>query len=258
MALCFSGLSNTIVPMPSATVARSCSHPVSITGDASKQSREADVADAKRRAPGRWRGIRVVDLTRARAGPTCVRQLADSRCRRRAGRRPARRRHRRLRRANLQRNKRSVALDLHHPDGSGRVPRARRPRRRVRREPAAEREAPARHRARSAPRAQPAPRLRQPLGIRPGPAPTPSAVGLDQVAQGMGGRDVGDRAARDRPVARRHRDQRHRVGHVPHPRRARGAVRARAHGSRAVGAHVAARVDGQPHGLPGLPLAHRR
>ena len=159
--------------------------------------------------------------------------------------------------ANLQRNKRSVALDLHHPDGLGRVPRADRPRRRVRREPAPEREAPPRHRARRAAGAQPAPRVREPLGLRPD-RPVRRARWARPGRAGHGRRDVGHRPAGYGPVAGRHRDQRHRVGHVPHPRRARRAARARAHRSRAVGAHVAARVDGQPHGLPGLPLADRR
>jgi formyl-CoA transferase len=66
---------------------------------------------------GPLHGIRMVDLTRARSGPTCVRQLADlgadvvqvadPRSGDIAGSDSA----------NLQRNKRSVALDLHHPDG---------------------------------------------------------------------------------------------------------------------------------------------
>lgn len=57
-------------------------------------------------------GIRVVDLTRARSGPTCVRQLADlgadvvQVADPRAGDISG------SDSANLQRNKRSVALDL--------------------------------------------------------------------------------------------------------------------------------------------------
>ena len=62
-------------------------------------------------------GIRVIDLTRARSGPTCVRQLADLGADvvqvsdPRAGDIGG------SDSANLQRNKRSCALDLHHPDG---------------------------------------------------------------------------------------------------------------------------------------------
>lgn len=61
--------------------------------------------------------IRVVDLTRARAGPTCVRQLADLGADVVQVVDP---RHGDIGgsdSANLHRNKRSVALDLHHAEG---------------------------------------------------------------------------------------------------------------------------------------------
>lgn len=62
-------------------------------------------------------GLRVVDLTRARAGPTCVRQLADLGADVVAVVDPRRGDIGGSDHANLQRNKRSVALDLRHPDG---------------------------------------------------------------------------------------------------------------------------------------------
>jgi crotonobetainyl-CoA:carnitine CoA-transferase CaiB-like acyl-CoA transferase len=61
--------------------------------------------------------VKVVDLTRARAGPTCVRQLADlgadvvQVCDPRRGDIGG------SDAANLHRNKRSIVLDLQHPDG---------------------------------------------------------------------------------------------------------------------------------------------
>jgi crotonobetainyl-CoA:carnitine CoA-transferase CaiB-like acyl-CoA transferase len=61
--------------------------------------------------------VRVIDLTRARAGPTCVRQLADMGaevvqvCDPRGGDIGG------SDAANLHRNKRSMVLDLQHPDG---------------------------------------------------------------------------------------------------------------------------------------------
>ena len=202
-------------------------------------------------------GIRVVDLTRARSGPTCVRQLADlgadvvqvsdPRAGDIAGSDSA----------NLQRNKRSVALDLHHPDGLAAflaltdradvfVENMR-------------------------------PSVKHRLGIGPDvlldrnprlvyasisgfgqTGPYAERGGLDQVAQGMGGVMSVTGPPGSGPWRVGHRDQRHRVGHVPHPGRARRAVRPGAHRPRAVGPHVVARGDGQLHGLPGVPVAHRR
>jgi crotonobetainyl-CoA:carnitine CoA-transferase CaiB-like acyl-CoA transferase len=64
-------------------------------------------------------GIRVVDLTRARAGPTCVRQLADLGADVVQVVDPAHGDIGGSDSANLQRNKRSVALDLKAPEGLG-------------------------------------------------------------------------------------------------------------------------------------------
>jgi crotonobetainyl-CoA:carnitine CoA-transferase CaiB-like acyl-CoA transferase len=66
---------------------------------------------------GPLEGIRVVDLTRARSGPTCVRQLADLGADVVQVTDPRSGDIRGSDSANLQRNKRSIALDLHHPDG---------------------------------------------------------------------------------------------------------------------------------------------
>jgi crotonobetainyl-CoA:carnitine CoA-transferase CaiB-like acyl-CoA transferase len=61
--------------------------------------------------------IRVIDLTRARAGPTCVRQLADLGADVIQVVDPHHGDIGGSDSANLQRNKRSVALDLHQPEG---------------------------------------------------------------------------------------------------------------------------------------------
>lgn len=61
--------------------------------------------------------LRVVDLTRARSGPTCVRQLADLGADVVQVVDPHHADIAGSDSANLQRGKRSVALDLHHPDG---------------------------------------------------------------------------------------------------------------------------------------------
>ena len=62
-------------------------------------------------------GLRVVDLTRARAGPTCVRQLADFGAAVVQVVDPSAGDISGSDSANLQRNKRSVALDLKAPEG---------------------------------------------------------------------------------------------------------------------------------------------
>jgi len=66
---------------------------------------------------GALAGIRVVDLTRARAGPTCVRQLADLGADVVQVVDPAHGDIGGSDSANLQRNKRSIALDLKAPPG---------------------------------------------------------------------------------------------------------------------------------------------
>jgi crotonobetainyl-CoA:carnitine CoA-transferase CaiB-like acyl-CoA transferase len=66
---------------------------------------------------GALAGIRVVDLTRARAGPTCVRQLADFGADVVQVVDPAAGDIGGSDSANLHRNKRSIALDLKSPEG---------------------------------------------------------------------------------------------------------------------------------------------
>jgi crotonobetainyl-CoA:carnitine CoA-transferase CaiB-like acyl-CoA transferase len=70
-------------------------------------------------AAGPLAGIRVIDLTRARAGPTCVRQLADLGADVVQVVDPHHGDIGGSDSANLQRNKRSIALDLRHPEALG-------------------------------------------------------------------------------------------------------------------------------------------
>ena len=72
---------------------------------------------SERQSNGALAGIRVVDLTRARAGPTCVRQLADLGADVVQVVDPASGDIAGSDSANLQRNKRSIALDLKDPAG---------------------------------------------------------------------------------------------------------------------------------------------
>ena len=69
------------------------------------------------RTAGALEGIRVVDMTTARSGPTCTRQLADLGAEVLHVVDPRRGDIGGSDGANLQRSKRSVAIDLRHPDG---------------------------------------------------------------------------------------------------------------------------------------------
>lgn len=68
-------------------------------------------------AAGALDGLQVLDLTIARAGPTCVRQLADMGADVIQIARPGARDLSGSDAHNLHRNKRSIAIDLKHPDG---------------------------------------------------------------------------------------------------------------------------------------------
>ena len=70
-----------------------------------------------RSTEGALAGIRVVDLTRARSGPTCVRQLADLGAEVIQVAQPKGGGLGGSDHANLHRNKRSIIVDLRHPDG---------------------------------------------------------------------------------------------------------------------------------------------
>ena len=87
---------------------------------------------------------------------------------------------------------------------------------------------------------QPAPGLRQHLRLRPGRA-VRDAAGRRSDRAGHGRTDVDHRAARSGARARRHRDRRLERGHVLRPRYSDRAARARGVGAGAVGADLAAR-----------------
>ncbi len=136
----------------------------------------------------------VLDLTRVRAGPTAVRQLADWGAKvikieappePGAGEAMGGPRHG-PDFQNLHRNKRSLTLDLKSPEGIEIFRKLVRARRCPRRELPPRRQNPARHRLCRAAAAQPAPRLCQHLGLRPS-GPYRDRPGFDQIAQGMGG-----------------------------------------------------------------------
>ena len=84
--------------------------------------------------------------------------------------------------------------------------------------------------------------------------PYATRPGFDQIAQGMGGLDVGDGAARAGPGARGHPHRRSLRRHLRGVRRDRGAARARALGQGPVGADVAAAGDDLHDGFPDRAL----
>ena len=158
--------------------------------------------------------FKVIDLTRARAGPTAARQFADwgadvIKVEVPAGRRRGPDDGRLAARSRLLQPAPQQAQHHAQPqDGRGR----RRPQedggrgRRADRELPARREAPARLRLRDAARDQPAPRLRQPVGLRPGRAVRqPARLRPDR--PGHGRPDVDHRPARPGAGAGRRADR---------------------------------------------------
>ena len=153
--------------------------------------------------------FKVIDLTRVRAGPTCVRQLADwgadvhqDRGSPRATAASAATRNG-PDFQNLHRNKRSLTLNLKKPEGVAILKQLVGRRRRAGREFPARREIPPRHRLREPEADQPAPGLCQHLGLRPGRALSrPSRLRPDR--PGHGRADVDHRPAGPGAGARRH------------------------------------------------------
>ncbi len=186
----------------------------------------------------------VLDLTRVRSGPTCVRQLADwganvikieTPQRLEKGEAPGGPRQG-SDFQNLHRNKRSMTLNLKIAGGPRRLQAPGREGRRGGREFPPRREAPARHRLRDAAQDQPAHRLRQHLRLRPG-RPLSRAAGLRPDRAGHGRADVDHRPAGPGPGARRHpgrRSLRRPVLRARHPDRRCSSARrpARASGCR--------------------------
>ena len=209
--------------------------------------------------------LTVLDLTRVRAGPTAVRQLADWGAKVVKIEMPAAmdegegvggpRDGSDFR--NVHRNKRGMTLNLKSAEGVAILKKLVAAGRRAGRELPPRREAKARHRLRDDGRGQPAPGLRQHLGLRRGRA-VPPAAGLRPDRPGHGRADVDHRAARPGPGARRHPDRRPLRRHLLRVRHRRRHHRAREVGARPVGQVVAAAGAALHARLPGRALAHGR
>ncbi len=169
--------------------------------------------------------LRVLDLTRVRAGPTCCRILADFGADvikieappgvdPNEGMSGARHGYDML---NLHRNKRSMTLNLKEAGRPRGVPAHGRDRRRRGRELPPRREGPARHRLRGAERGQPAHHPGVDLGLRPDRAvQDPRRLRPDRAGHGRA--DGRHRRARHAADARRHRGRRfHAPASMPRP-----------------------------------------
>ena len=203
----------------------------------------------------------VLDLTRARAGPTCVRQLVDWGATAikiempggRSGDGMGGNRHG-FDFQNLHRNKKAMTLNLRDPEGvtvfkelakkADIVVENYRPdvKRRLG------------HRLRGSEVDQPAADLRQHLRLRPERAVSRPARRRSDRA-GHGRAHVDHRHSRAGAGARGHSHRRPVLGHPARPGHSRRADRARDHGPGQVGAHLAARGDAVDAGFPGLALA---
>ncbi len=204
----------------------------------------------------------VLDLTRARSGPTAVRQLADwgaNVIKIEPSGRPGRLQQpvRQAPRPGFSEPASQQAQHHARSQGarrSGRVQAPRRQGRRHRRELPAGRKVPARHRLRNTAQDQPPPGLCQHFRLRPGRS-VQGPAGTGPGGAGHGRADVGHRAAGAGSGARRHRDLgQHRRPLLRVRYRAR-AARARTHGRRAVGGNFTAAGTDRAHGFPGRALA---
>ncbi len=205
----------------------------------------------------------VLDLTRVRAGPTAVRQLADWGANvikidapEEEGAEPMGGARRGPDFQNLHRNKRAITLNLKEKAGARRVLSPGAEGRRGGGEFPARREGASRHRLRVAEEDQQAPRLCQHLRLRPGRALSRPA-GLRPDRAGHGRADVDHRTAGAGARARRHSGRRPHSRPVLRDRNPYGAARARTVGRGAMGADLAAAGAGLHARLPGLALAQQ-
>ena len=205
--------------------------------------------------------FRVLDLSRVRAGPTCVRQFADFGAdvikiesppgvdpnEGMGGPRDG------PDMQNLHRNKRSMTLNLKLPEAREVLRAAGEDRRRGGRELPAGRQVPPGHRLRVAGEDQPAHHPRQHLRLRPG-RPLPRPAGLRPDRAGHERPHVRDRRSRARADAHRRGDRRRRRRPVRGARHHDRAARARDLGQGPVGAVLAAAGRHRPARLPGRAL----